>query len=401
MADTPKYPKRDHRQEVTDKLIAQLEAGTAPWQKPWVSGAPQGIKGNTYRGGNAVNLMMEAEAKGYEDPRWMTFKQANDAGWRVKKGEKATTIEFWQFKDKEDHERDETKHQYSQPMVRYYQVFNVAQIEGDIPPFEKREFNETEAMRSAEEILQQSGANITNVAGDRAFYSPSNDSITLPKKGQFSSEVAYYATALHELGHWTGHESRLDRLEEGNKFGSEGYAREELRVEIASMMIQSELGLPHNTEQHAAYVGSWIKALKEDKNEIFKASKDANKIFDFVMDFKNELDNEKRIKSEAEAGQTQEPAVTVDDSVLEKLESSWVNTQVVTEAQNHTNGQDVTVQKWASKAQERMEVDPFSDDPIVEAQRKNPRNVQHVAQQHVEQTHTPNSPQQRSSAIKH
>ena len=131
---------------------------------------------------------------------------------------------------------------------------------------------------------QASGARISHSAGDRAFYRPSTDSITLPEKSQFESADRYYATALHELGHWTGHPSRLDR-DLAHPFGSEGYAKEELRAEISSMIVGDELGIGHDPEQHAAYVGSWIKALQDDPLEIFRASSDAEKIHDYVLAF--------------------------------------------------------------------------------------------------------------------
>lgn len=123
--------------------------------------------------------------------------------------------------------------------------------------------------------------------GNAAFYSPSTDSITLPERGQFANASDYYDTALHELGHWTGHESRLNRDLSG-RFGTPDYAKEELRAEIASMMLASEIGLPHNTQQHAAYVASWIKILKEDPAEIIRASADAQKITDFVKNLEQE-----------------------------------------------------------------------------------------------------------------
>ncbi|MCB2039310.1 MAG: conjugal transfer protein TraC, partial [Rhodoferax sp.] len=135
-----------------------------------------------------------------------------------------------------------------------------------------------------EHILKASGASITHAPGDRAFYRPATDSIHLPDRGQFPSADNYYATALHELGHWTGHASRLDR-DLAHPFGSEGYAKEELRAEIASMILGDELGIGHDPGQHAAYVGSWIKALQDEPLEVFRAAADAEKIHDYVLAF--------------------------------------------------------------------------------------------------------------------
>lgn len=298
--DADAGPKRDFREEVTAAVVEMLEKGTAPWQKPWDgSGVSSQMPMNAvtdkpYRGGNAVNLMMVGAAKGYTDPRWMTYKQAEGEGWQVRKGEKAAQVEFWQFnkQEKGPDGKPVDGEKLDRPIQRIYSVFNAQQIDG-IPPLEpKAPVKEFEAIEAAERALKNSGAKIDHNGGDRAFYRPSTDTISLPPKDAFGSEVKYYATALHELGHWTGHESRLNRDVGKNPFGSEGYAREELRAEMASVFMQAELGVPHDTEQHAAYVGSWIKALKEDKNELFRAAKDAGDAADFVIDLARSKDKE-------------------------------------------------------------------------------------------------------------
>ncbi|MEG2005226.1 MAG: zincin-like metallopeptidase domain-containing protein, partial [Bilophila sp.] len=159
-------------------------------------------------------------------------------------------------------------------------VFNAEQIDG-LPPLERKERTWNPVER-ADALLQSSGAKLEHRAQGRAFYRPSSDTITLPEKAQFAEASTYYATALHELGHWTGHESRLNRDMRGT-FGSESYAREELRAEIASMMVGDVLGIGHNSDNHAAYVKSWIKALEDDPREIHRAAADAEKILDYVM----------------------------------------------------------------------------------------------------------------------
>lgn len=289
MAD--KKPSRDHRQEMTDKLIAQLEQGTAPWQKPWVDGPPQRAFNPTtdkaYRGGNAMWLEMQ----GRSDPRWMTYKQAADHGWQVKKGEQSVLVEYWKFHDEKKEQGADGKEktvrvQLDQPRVFRACVFNAEQIEG-IPALARSE-RSWDVNEKAEAILAASGAEIRNDQSDRAFYRTSSDSIHLPNRSQFPTEGHYYATALHELGHWTGHESRLDRTL-GGSFGSESYAREELRAEMASYFLGAEVGVSHDPNQHAAYVGEWVKALKEDKNEIFRAARDAEQIANFVLAFDREL----------------------------------------------------------------------------------------------------------------
>lgn len=291
----PDAPERDYRQELTNRLIEQLEAGTAPWQKPWVDGPPQRphnpTTGKPYRGGNSLALDMQGRA----DPRWMTYKQAAEQGWQVKKGEKGTLVEYWKFHEESkqvgaDGQEKTVRAELDRPRVFRSVVFNAEQIDG-IPPMEKPQEQKWDANERAEAILAGSGAVIHHDQTTRAFYRPSTDEIHLPDRGQFETQGHYYSTALHELGHWTGHESRLNRQLDGG-FGSESYAREELRAELSSYFVAAELGIPHDPSQHAAYVGSWIKALREDKNEIFKAARDAEKISDFVLGMEPEMHQE-------------------------------------------------------------------------------------------------------------
>ena len=293
--------RRDHRQEVTDSIVRMLEDGVAPWQKPWESaGMPfNPTTDKAYRGGNAVHLMATGIARGYEDPRWMTYKQAAENGWQVRKGEKGTHIEFWEVKSKSEEKSGEregngndgdAKDNQRRLIHRVYTVFNAKQIEG-VPAFEREQPSAFEAVHSGERILANSGAKITHDQRDSAFYRPSTDSIHLPPKEAFKDAPGYYGTALHELAHWTGHASRLNRptLNESYRFGDLNYAKEELRAELASVFIAAEVGVPHDPANHAAYVGSWIKALKEDKNEIFRAAHDASAATDFVLSLEREI----------------------------------------------------------------------------------------------------------------
>jgi antirestriction protein ArdC len=285
--------KRDHRQEVTDSIVNMLEQGVAPWQKPWDGvGIPMNpTTDKAYRGGNAVHLMATAIGRGYNDPRWMTYKQAAENDWQVKKGEKGTHIEFWEVKGPSDKKpegerpkvegKDESERRF---IHRIYTVFNAQQIDG-VPPYAPKERSPFEAVEEGERILASSGANINHDQADRCFYNRSKDSIHLTPKESFKDAPGYYGTALHELSHWTGHPSRLNRqtLNESYQFGDQTYAREELRAELASLFIAAETGIPHNPESHAAYVGSWVEALRKDKNEIFKAAQDASAAADFVL----------------------------------------------------------------------------------------------------------------------
>jgi len=301
--------KRDLRQEVTDQIVEMLHSGTAPWQKPWKAGSLgmpfNPTTENAYRGGNAIHLMATGLQQGYEDPRWLTYKQAVQNGWQVRKGEKGTHIEYWEYPspkaaevDTTDRPADKPRDKDQRPIHRVYTVFNGQQIDG-IPAYQPKQHPEWEVVQGAEQILQNSGATVRHDRDDRAFYDRLNDRIHLPPKAAFQSPADYYGTALHELGHWSGHPERLARqtLTESYRFGDTNYAKEELRAELTSVFLAAERGIPHNTARHAAYVDSWVKALKDDKNEIFRAARDANRAADFLL----ALEREKSVGKALEA----------------------------------------------------------------------------------------------------
>ena len=312
--------------DVAARIIEQLKQGTAPWQKPWDGTAYQApynpISGTRYKGANNLYL----GCAGYGDPRWMTYKQAAGKGYQVKKGEKGQVVQYWKFNEKRDKldesgkpVRDENGKkvqvtvQLDKPKCFHAVVFNAQQMDG-VPALEKREY-EWEPNERAEAILKGSGADIRHQAGDRAYYSPVQDHIVLPEKSQFQDAGKYAAVGLHELGHWTGHQSRLDRDLSG-PFGSESYASEEMRVEIASMLVGAEIGTGHDPGQHVAYVGSWIKALENDPNEIVRAARDAEQIMEYVLGLEHEVEIEKEHTAElkpsfAELTQTHDDVMAV------------------------------------------------------------------------------------------
>lgn len=296
MAGKQRGDTRPYYEQISDRLIQQLEEGTAPFQKPWVPGELQmphnPTTGAAYRGSNAFWLAMQ----GREDPRWMTYKQAQSVGAQVMKGEKGTRIEYWKFHDTipkkdttgkpligADGRKVVTSIQLDRPRMFSATVFNAEQIQG-LPKRESLAAEPWQRHERAEAVLKASAATIQHDQSDRAFYRPSTDSIHLPGRASFPDADRYYSTALHELGHWTGHPRRLDRDLTGS-FGSESYAKEELRAEISSLMVGSELGVGHEIGQHAAYVKSWIKALRDDPKEILRASRDADKIKDKVLSY--------------------------------------------------------------------------------------------------------------------
>ena len=192
------FPKRDFRQEVTDQIIEMLEKGTAPWQTPWEPGALQLPHNPTtdraYRGGNALHLMAVGARKGFDDPRWLTYRQAQENGWQVRKGEKGSQIEFWQFDapgksaqgQEDDPAADRNVAGRSNPIHRVYTVFNAKQIDG-IPALEPKQRTEWEVAETGESILRNSGAEIRHDQRDRAFYNRSEDAVHLPRQDAFKS----------------------------------------------------------------------------------------------------------------------------------------------------------------------------------------------------------------------
>ncbi len=360
--------KKPFHEVIAERLIQQLKQGTAPWQRPWEPGAPNAfipmnpITGKRYKGINAIALM----SQDYRDPRWMTYKQAEEAQAQVRKGEKGSAIQYWKFTEEQIKKDEQGKPildahgktvkieiRLERPRVFYATVFNAEQIDG-LPPLTQKE-RIWNSIERAENILSASGASILHGENNRAFYRPSTDSIHLPDKSQFLSADNYYATALHELSHWTGHSSRMDR-DLIHPFGSDGYAKEELRAEITSMILGDELGIGHDPGQHASYVGSWIKVLHDDPLELFRAAAEAEKMQQFILSFElkqeqvehinhplpQELENKMTLANEVEPvnhdNHLNENPPTLDDEIatLNKAQSQ-LQTQAPTNQTPVTN----------------------------------------------------------------
>jgi antirestriction protein ArdC len=252
------------------------------------------VSGTRYKGSNALWLEMQ----GRGDPRWMTYKQAQGVGAQVRRGEKGALVQYWKLDDqipvKDDHGmplKDAEGNQVyrsvllDKPKVFSAVVFNAEQIEG-LPPLQYKA-PDWDRHERAVAVLKASDVEIRHDQVDRAFYRPATDRIHLPPRGSFKTVDTFLATALHELAHSTGHPSRLDR-DLAHPFGSVGYAKEELRAEIASLMIGDQLGIGHDPGQHAAYVKSWVQVLKEDPKEILRASRDADKITGYMLALEKE-----------------------------------------------------------------------------------------------------------------
>lgn len=277
--------KFDIYQAVTDRIIAALESGTVPWRKTWAADSHfNPVSKTVYRGINPFLLSLTAMERGYSDPRWMTFKQMTAKGGSFKKLEdderqKSTMVVFWKiFEDKNDPDK-------KIPMLRYFNVFNVEQIEGlDLEPLDKEEF---EPIGRAKAIIDHMPKAPPIVhGGDRAFYIPKDDKVQLPSPESFDKAESYYATAFHELVHSTGHKSRLNRPEvmDTSRFGSERYAREELVAELGASMLLSKCEIEPNFDNSAAYIASWLKALKDDRKLIISAGGKAQRASDFILD---------------------------------------------------------------------------------------------------------------------
>lgn len=278
--------KVDPYQRVTDKMIELLEAGTVPWKKPWSGGGfppKNAISGKGYRG---INFMMLG-VQGYGSPFWMTFKQSKDLGGSVRKGEKATPIVFWKiFTPSGDLKKPEAD-QKRIPMLKHFNVFNAEQVDGlpeKFHPAADGKPLDFEPIAACEAIVDGWSDCPKIEDGPAACYQPVLDRVLMPAKPRFESVPHYYATLFHELGHSTGHHRRLDRNLSGD-FGSQLYSKEELVAEMVSAFLCGEAGLDNSElwDNSAAYVASWLKALKDDKKLVVNAAAAAQKAADLIL----------------------------------------------------------------------------------------------------------------------
>ena len=282
-------------QDITDKIIEALEKGVGPWIKPWNDSGAQfglhrnGVSDHVYRGINVLLLNLVAFEKGYTDPRWVTFNDTRKLGGYIKKGEKHTKIVFWKFLDLKDKTTGENIHTDAKepkkviPLLRFYRVFNVEQcLNLNLKDLPKPDITTApgEINEHAENILSM--PTIRN-GGTKAAYYPSHDFIQMPPKEAFEGLDHYYTTGFHETVHWTGHESRLNRVF-GKRFGDSSYAFEELVAEIGSAFLGGYSGLKFSEMRHPEYIESWISKLKDDNKAIFTACRMAQAASDFVLE---------------------------------------------------------------------------------------------------------------------
>lgn len=299
-------PQRKH---LVDQVLANLEKGKLLWTQGWVAaGAPESaITGKKYRGINNLYLSLVAMAENYGDNRWATFRQMEEKGWTFKKDEeghtlgkgKSVSVEYYEMRDKETKRRfdrsvldgmtfDEQREYMDKNVYwlrKFYRVFNCSLMDG-VPAKEMPTIDVNDRIEKAEAILDYWNANESKIVygGSQAFYRPSTDEVHLPEREKFKSTQSFYDTAFHEIGHSTGHQSRLNRDLSGG-FGSQSYAMEELRAEIASIFMAQDLGIEPSEDRlqnNAAYIQSWKDEIKENPNALFTAIADADKIARYV-----------------------------------------------------------------------------------------------------------------------
>ena len=266
--------------EITNRIVSEMESGLIPWAKPWVAsgGCVSYATGKPY---SLLNQMLLGRPGEYA-----TFKQIQQAGGYVRKGQKASMVVFWKWIEQEDEETGEKK---EIPFLRYYSVFHIDQCEGlkakHFPTLPQTANADQKAEAIICDYLKTSGVKLNHEQGDRAFYRPSDDSITLPLLAQFKETAEYYSTAFHELIHSTGHASRLNRLEKIAFFGTEAYSKEELVAEIgaATLVNAAELETSSSFRNSAAYIQNWLKVLKDDKRFIVSAAGKAEKAVALIL----------------------------------------------------------------------------------------------------------------------
>jgi len=284
---------KDIYQRVTDQIVAELEKGVRPWLKPWNAEHAAGritrplrANGIAYRGINVLMLWAAATERGYSAPLWLTYKQAQELGGQVRKGEKGSLVVYANTITKtetdqatgEDLEREI-------PFMKGYTVFNAGQVDGLPAHFyamQNPALDTVARVEKAEAFFAATGAEIQE-GGNRACYNVTTDRVQMPPFVSFIEAEAYYATLAHEICHWTRHPKRLNRDFGRKRFADEGYAMEELVAELGAAFVSADLALtPAPREEHAAYIGCWLKVMKDDKRAIFSAAAHAQRAADYL-----------------------------------------------------------------------------------------------------------------------
>ena len=295
--------KADVYTRVTDKIVADLEKGIRTWLKPWNAEHAAGritrplrFNGQPYNGINVLMLWASAVERGFAAPIWMTFRQAKELGAHVRKGEKGSLVVYANTitRTETDPETGEEEDR-DIPFMKAYSAFNVEQIEG-LPAHyyavAEPQLDPVERIERAEAFFAATEADIRH-GGNQAYYAIGTDYVQMPPFEAFKDAESYYATLAHEVTHWTRHPSRLDRDFGRKRWGDEGYSREELVAELGSAFGAADLELtPEPREDHAAYIASWLKVLKDDKRAIFTAAAHAQRAVDFLRSLQPKADQQ-------------------------------------------------------------------------------------------------------------
>lgn len=284
---------------ITGQIIADLEKGVKSWTKPWKGvdddasriTMPRRQNGEAYQGINILSLWGSAMEKGFSSATWVTFKQAKELGGHVLKGEKGSLVVYANTLNRTETDEKGEETELKIPYMKGYTVFNAEQIEG-LPEnyYDKPECtdNPVERIEHAEKFFAATGAAIHH-GGAQAFYAVAHDHVKLPFIEAFTDAEGYYATLAHEITHWTRHPDRLNRDFGRKAWGDEGYAKEELVAELGAAFICADLGIKlEDREDHAAYIASWLKVLKEDKRAIFRAAAHAQRAVNFLHDLQKQ-----------------------------------------------------------------------------------------------------------------
>jgi len=286
--------KTDIYQRVTDQIVAELENGVRPWLKPWNAEHAAGritrplrANGVAYRGINILMLWASAVEKGFAAPLWLTYKQAQELGGQVRKGEKGSPVVYANTITRTEQDADTGEDvERNIPFMKVYTVFNAEQVDGLPAHFyalQEPALDPVARIEKAETFFAATRADIRH-GGNQAYYAIGEDRVQMPPFEAFRDAESYYATLAHELTHWTRHPTRLDRSFGRKKWGDEGYAKEELVAELGAAFLSADLGLtPEPRADHASYIASWLKVLKDDKRAIFTAAAHAQRAADYLI----------------------------------------------------------------------------------------------------------------------
>lgn len=286
--------KTDIYQRVTDQIVAELENGVRPWLKPWNAEHAAGritrplrANGVAYRGINILMLWASAVEKGFAAPLWLTYKQAQELGGQVRKGEKGSPVVYANTITRTEQDADTGEDvERNIPFMKAYTVFNAEQVDGLPAHFyalQEPALDPVARIEKAEAFFAATRADVRH-GGNQAYYAIGEDRVQMPPFEAFRDAESYYATLAHELAHWTRHPSRLDRSFGRKKWGDEGYAKEELVAELGAAFLSADLGLtPEPRADHASYIASWLKVLKDDKRAIFTAAAHAQRAADYLI----------------------------------------------------------------------------------------------------------------------